>query len=97
MSGRYYEAANNDNMFNFPTEAGRPSPVASPNPRSKVKREGFHESWSAPSLARETLKRNAEEGNKREVNVSLSWKFSFYQWRKIQVSCLNGDLGSSLR
>jgi len=46
--------------------------MASPNQRSKVKREGFHESWSSPALARETLKRNAEEGNKREVRFTKS-------------------------
>ncbi|CAH3189594.1 unnamed protein product [Porites evermanni] len=72
MSGRYYEGASNANMYSFPNEAGKPSQVSSPNPsRSKVKREGFHESYSYP-LARETLKRNAEEGNKREEQY-VAW------------------------
>lgn len=74
MSGRYYEATNNDNMYNFPNEAARRSPVTSRNSRRKVKREGFHESCPSPSLARETLKRNAEEGNKREV------RFTHFSW-----------------
>ena len=77
MSGRYYEATNNDNMYNFPNEAARRSPVTSPNSRRKVKREGFHESCSSPSLARETLKRNAEEGNKREVRSTHFSGFCF--------------------
>lgn len=77
MSGRYYEGASNANMYSFPNEAGKPSQVSSPNPsRSKVKREGFHESHSYPSLARETLKRNAEEGNKREVSLTVTLELS---------------------
>ena len=60
-------------MYSFPNEAGKPSQVSSPNPsRSKVKREGFHESYSS----RETLKRNAEEGNKREVSLTVTLELS---------------------
>lgn len=61
---------NNGNMYNFPSEGSKPIPVASPStPRSKVRKEsGYYvESWSASPLTRETLKRNAEEGSKREV------------------------------
>lgn len=74
----YYEEGNHDNMYNFPNEAGRPIPVASPNtPRSKINRKesgGYYaESWSTSSpLTRETLKRNTEEGSKREVNKRIS-------------------------
>ena len=64
-------------MYSFPNEAGKPSQVSSPNPsRGKVKREGFHESHSYPSLARETLKRNTEEGNKREVSLTVTLELS---------------------
>ena len=72
MSGRYYEAANDTNMYNLSSDTSRSSPLGSPNPprSTAVKREGFHESYSAPSLGRDTPKGNAEEGNKREVGIS---------------------------
>ena len=62
--------ANNNSMYNFPSEGGKPIPVASPHtPRSKARKEsGYYvESWSSSPLTRETLKRNAEESGKREV------------------------------
>lgn len=62
---------NNYDMYNFPNDSSRPNiPVASPTTaRSKFKKEsGYYvESWSSSPLTRETLKRNAEEGGKREV------------------------------
>ena len=62
---------NNCDMYNFPNDSSRPNiPVASPTTaRSKFKKEsGYYvESWSSSPLTRETLKRNAEEGGKREV------------------------------
>ena len=60
----------NANMYNFPGEGSKTIPVASPStPRSKIRKEsGYYvESWSSSPLTRETLKRNTEEGNKREV------------------------------
>ncbi|RMX39786.1 hypothetical protein pdam_00007134 [Pocillopora damicornis] len=62
-------------MYNFPNEAGRPVSVASPSSaRGKLKRESgyYAESWSSSPLTRETLKRNAEEGNKREEQY-VAW------------------------
>lgn len=74
MSARYYDEAHSDNMYNFPKDAGKASPVTSPNPpRNKIKRDGFHESWSSPSLARETLKRNAEEGGSKREEQYVAW------------------------
>jgi len=65
---------NNGDMYNFPNDSGRPNiPVASPaTARSKFKKEtGYYvESWSSSPLTRETLKRNAEEGSKREVSLT---------------------------
>lgn len=74
MSGRYYEAANDTNMYNLSSDTSRSSPLGSPNPprSTAVKREGFHESYSAPSLGRDTPKGNAEEGNKREEQY-VAW------------------------
>ena len=66
-------------MYNFPNEAGRPVSVASPSSvRGKLKRESgyYAESWSSSPLTRETLKRNAEEGNKREVIKRISFVLS---------------------
>lgn len=65
-------------MYNFSSEASRSSTLGSPNPRSKGKREGLHESYSAPSLAKDTLKRNTEEGNKREVRAARFQRYSFF-------------------
>lgn len=64
---------NKGDMYNFPNEPSRPNiPVASPTTaRSKVRKDvGYYvEGWSASPLTRETLKRNAEEGSKREVRL----------------------------
>lgn len=78
MSGRYYEASNDENMYNISSEASRSSPLGSPNPRGKGKREGLRESSSVPSLGRDTLKRNTEEGNKREVRAPLLQRYFFF-------------------
>ncbi|XP_078379226.1 dixin-like isoform X2 [Oculina patagonica] len=62
-------------MYNFPSEGSKPIPMASPStPRNKVRKEsGYYvESWSASPLTRETLKRNAEEGSKREEQY-VAW------------------------
>lgn len=91
MSGRYYEASNDENMYNISSEASRSSPLGSPNPRGKGKREGLRESSSVPSLGRDTLKRNTEEGNKREVRASLLQRYFFFraEWRLRQISLLH--------
>lgn len=63
-------------MYNFPNDSSRPNiPVASPTTaRSRFKKEsGYYvESWSSSPLTRETLKRNAEDGGKREEQY-VAW------------------------
>ena len=73
MSEGHHAGRNTNKMHSFPSESGRHSPVSSPNLKNKLKRDsGYgHDSWPSSPLARETLKRNADEGSHREVNCNV--------------------------